>query len=299
MEKRGITLSRKLRSKVGKGDKTSFWTDAWLGETTLREQFPLIYQLVKEKKAKIQNYYKLSRNGRIWDWAWKRVPCTDEERQQMEDLKERLMQFQLSDDPDVWMWGNEGDQNFTVKSVRNSLANQLNINEVAEDFQWNKWAANKCCLFVWRALQGRIPTATQLRGRGVQIPSVICKLCGRADETPNHLLVSCCHANSVWEQIRSWVKITGTRKPETLKEVIEDINVCQWPKVKKKAVHAIVMLTAWVIWKNRNAKIFKDRCDAVYKLIEEIKGESYQWMRQRTKVQIESWEEWKLFTWCK
>ncbi|KAJ0599309.1 hypothetical protein HanIR_Chr03g0103421 [Helianthus annuus] len=101
MGKRGINLAKNLTSKVGKGDKTRFWIDVWLGEAPLREEFPLVYQLAKDKKAKIQNYYKLSSNGTLWDWAWTRTPCSDEEKQQMAELKDRLMRFRLSGESDV------------------------------------------------------------------------------------------------------------------------------------------------------------------------------------------------------
>ncbi|XP_022041224.1 uncharacterized protein LOC110943800 [Helianthus annuus] len=217
----------------------------------------------------------------------------------MEELKNRLMQFRLTSVSDKWVWKNDDKHEFTVKSVRCTLASQLNLNEDADSFMWNNWTTNKCSMFVWRAVQGRIPTTTQLRQRGMQISSIICKVCGREDETPDHVLVKCDYAKEVWEQIWNWVKISGAQKPDTIKEMIEAVNDFQWPKVKKKAVHAVFILTAWRIWKNRNTKVFKDRGEAAFKIIEDIKEESYQWMKQRTKIQIASWEEWKYFSWNK
>ncbi|KAF5755712.1 putative reverse transcriptase zinc-binding domain-containing protein [Helianthus annuus] len=154
-------------------------------------------------------------------------------------------------------------------------------------------------MFVWRAAQGKIPTATQLRRRGIQVPSAMCKLCDRSEETPDHLLVSCEYASLVWEQIRRWVKMADEAKPETIKDVLNSVEEYKGPKIKRKAIHAVFTLTLWCIWKNRNNNIFKQKSDEIHKLIGDIKEESFQWMKQRTKVQITSWDEWKFFTWCK
>ncbi|XP_035838151.1 uncharacterized protein LOC118485801 [Helianthus annuus] len=39
----------------------------------------------------------------------------------------------------------------------------------AYDFEWNRWTTNKSLMFVWRAMEEKIPTVTALRSRGMNI----------------------------------------------------------------------------------------------------------------------------------
>ncbi|XP_021991114.1 uncharacterized protein LOC110887857 [Helianthus annuus] len=297
LTKRGVDIEKSLISKIGIGDKTLFWADTWYGDKPLKEKFPLVYQLAKEKRAKVQESYTRLNGGVLWDWAWHRTPSTDNERQQMEELLGILNQVRLSEKSDYWIWNGEEIQDFSVKAVRSTLSRNINLNETADEFFWNNWATQKCSMFVWRAIKGKIPTATKLRERGVPVPSGTCRVCGNEEETPDHVLVKCKVVENVWEQVNMWVKVHTTVKPDTLGEVFGLLNECNWTKAKKKAVHAIFLLTTWVIWKNRNEKIFRSRVGEIYRMIEEIKEESYHWMKQRTKVRLESWENWLYFSW--
>ncbi|XP_022032725.1 uncharacterized protein LOC110933828 [Helianthus annuus] len=137
----------------------------------------------------------------------------------------------------------------------------------------------------------------QLRERGIPIPSGICKVCNREEETPNHALVKCRITEDVWDQVGVWVKAPTATKRKTLGEIFNSLNDYNWPKAKKKAVHAIFLLATWVIWKNRNEKVFRTTNGEVFKMIEEIKEESFQWMKYKTKVPPISWENWIYFSW--
>ncbi|KAJ0927502.1 hypothetical protein HanRHA438_Chr04g0183621 [Helianthus annuus] len=105
-------------------------------------------------------------------------------------------------------------------------------------------------------------------------------------------------AKGVWEQIGSWVKAPTIIQQEILGEIFNALEERSWPKKRKKAVHAIFLLTTWIIWKKRNEKVFQGRNGEVFKMIEEIKEESYQWMKHKSKVQLNSWESWVYFSWC-
>ncbi|KAJ0492571.1 putative reverse transcriptase zinc-binding domain-containing protein [Helianthus annuus] len=135
-------------------------------------------------------------------------------------------------------------------------------------------------MFVWKAVEGKIPTTTHLRSRGVAIPSVVCKVFGFSDETPKHVLRTCCLADLVWTQMCSWVKIPSNVKADTLKGLLCMVNDLPWSKEKKKAMHAVFLLTAWSIWQNRNTKVFKGISGSAHKLVEDIKDCSYKWMKQ-------------------
>ena len=55
---------------------------------------------------------------------------------------------------------------------------------------WKSWAPMKCKLFIWLATNNRRWTSDRLAKRGLPHPAA-CPLCDQADETIQHILVSC------------------------------------------------------------------------------------------------------------
>ncbi|KAJ0827312.1 putative reverse transcriptase zinc-binding domain-containing protein [Helianthus annuus] len=69
-----------------------------------------------------------------------------------------------------WKWKSRGKcVDFSVKQVRSDLEVCGQPNIQGQQFKWNKLAVPKVNFFVWRAINGNIPTATALATRGVQI----------------------------------------------------------------------------------------------------------------------------------
>ncbi|KAI7743279.1 hypothetical protein M8C21_006350 [Ambrosia artemisiifolia] len=72
--------------------------------------------------------------------------------------------------------------------VRSDLANQLDLNGAANAFKWNRIATPKVNLFAWRALDKKIPVATELVSRGVNLQTTMCRMCNVSDETSDQAL---------------------------------------------------------------------------------------------------------------
>ncbi|KAL4558636.1 hypothetical protein LXL04_036837 [Taraxacum kok-saghyz] len=62
-------------------------------------------------------------------------------------------------------------------------------------------------------------------------------------------------------------------------------------KKKKKTANAIVLVTLWKIWKARNEKTFNGRRTPPWRIIEEIKSQSYLWVKNRGRNMITNWGE--------
>ncbi|KAL8268218.1 hypothetical protein R6Q59_002016 [Mikania micrantha] len=81
---------RKLRSEVGNGQKTDFWTDHWIEGKLLCDEFPRIFKLAKVKKAKVCDYYYKIGNTVLWEWEWEINPSSQEEWGEIGILMELL-----------------------------------------------------------------------------------------------------------------------------------------------------------------------------------------------------------------
>jgi len=91
---------------------------------------------------------------------------------------------------------------------------------------WSKWTLPKAGAFAWIAIHKRILTSDRLKSLGITSPSR-CVLCGKAEETIDHLLLTCPFASNCWDWLRQklgWISALPDR--------IEDLFK-GWPKGQK------------------------------------------------------------------
>ncbi|KAJ0875002.1 putative reverse transcriptase zinc-binding domain-containing protein [Helianthus annuus] len=104
-----------------------------------------------------------------------------------------------SDKKDTWSWLSDNKKSdFSVKIVRHELEKSSANTSQNNIFNWNRIAVPKINHFVWRAMEGWIPTTTALARRSVNVGNERCPLCGIAEEDAYRLLVACSFARSVW-----------------------------------------------------------------------------------------------------
>jgi hypothetical protein len=103
---------------IGDGLGTHFWEDVWLGNISLANQYPILYNIVKTKNvlvADVLNQYPLNiRFNRLlvgdkWDdWV---------------HLVSRIMNVHLSNEPDRFKWHLTTTGLFSVKSMYADIMN--------------------------------------------------------------------------------------------------------------------------------------------------------------------------------
>ncbi|XP_022024531.1 uncharacterized protein LOC110924855 [Helianthus annuus] len=140
----------------------------------------------------------------------------------------------------------------------------------------------------------RLPTKRALALRSISVLDEMCVLCGDYVETSDHIFVSCHHAQTAWLYIASWCNLPpiiafGINDLLTLHEVSSG----SWKK--KKAIHAIVLVTIWSIWKMRNDAVFRQSVPNTMKMLDGIKSLAFLWVKNRLKELSLTWEDWSRF----
>ena len=109
---------RRVKFLVGNGMSTRFWEDTWLGEAPLALQYPTLYNIVQRKEEYVGTIFQTiplniqfrrALIGERWT-AWMH-------------LVRRLIDVQLSDQPDSPQWKLAKNGVFTVKSFYLDLIN--------------------------------------------------------------------------------------------------------------------------------------------------------------------------------
>ncbi|KAJ0927467.1 putative reverse transcriptase zinc-binding domain-containing protein [Helianthus annuus] len=203
-----VDVMRSIRGVLGNGEAILFWLDSWVSEAPLAVCFPALFALEKDKFCSVKDRVGTGANGVSWTWDWRRQPGDGLEFVEWQQLLSLMGDPLLAEHDDDWKWTLDGSGIYTVRSVKEALQN---IRYVRPDsvFRWNSWVPKKVEILSWRAEQDRVPTRAALGRRNINIPSLLCPICGTLPETDEHLFVSCGFAQSVWAVISQWCKQTN------------------------------------------------------------------------------------------
>ncbi|KAJ0899134.1 putative reverse transcriptase zinc-binding domain-containing protein [Helianthus annuus] len=157
-----------------------------------------------------------------------------------------------------------------------------------------RFSYKKVAIVAWRAEMERLPTKCALIHRNITVQNNLCALYGDYAETCEHIFVSCQLSQSVWQNIADWLKI-----PPIFAFAITDLldlhGVSANARKKKKALHAVILVTFWCLWKMRNEAVFKQASPNTTKIMDEIKTMAYLWVKNRSKMVELTWEKWCRF----
>uniref|UniRef100_A0A453NMY3 Reverse transcriptase zinc-binding domain-containing protein n=2 Tax=Aegilops tauschii subsp. strangulata TaxID=200361 RepID=A0A453NMY3_AEGTS len=131
----------------------------------------------------------------------------------------------------------------------------------------------------WRSSMDRCWTA-KCRTRHGLPHDPLCKLCCQELESLDHLLARCVFSRITWHEILSWCRLPIPTPSST------DAFFDWWCKTNnsspaslRKGVNSLIVLTAWSIWKHRNAAVFDNARPSNDDLARTIKDEARLWAR--------------------
>jgi hypothetical protein len=160
------------------------------------------------------------------------------------------------DDRFIWCWS--ASSSYSVPSAYGAmLVGQTQILGARE--LWKVKALNMCCFFLWLVLHGKNWTSECAWHHDLR-DDECCALCDQEAETMDHLLVACPYAREIWFKA---LRCCGWKGLATM----HHISFTDWwllmrngiPKQRRKAFDSFIVLCAWSIWLERNARVFDGR----------------------------------------
>ncbi|XP_071708422.1 uncharacterized protein [Rutidosis leptorrhynchoides] len=152
------------------------------------------------------------------------------------------------------------------------------------------WCRKKIEVFVWRTNKKRLPVLIELDKRGIDLHSVRCPLCDDDIESVNHSLILCKHAFDVWSKVFDWWGRGGIPFVN-VEDMFTDAGQTN-TRVGKSIWKAVIWVTSYLIWKNRNQKVFANKSWNTPMALNEIQIKSYQWIAKRCKAKSMDWHTW-------
>ncbi|WVZ85337.1 hypothetical protein U9M48_032277 [Paspalum notatum var. saurae] len=241
-------------SEVGNGKNTIFWTDKWVQGQSLAQLAPNLFGSITNK-AKRRTVFEAAT-----DLRWVQdirgaitVPVLAEFFKIWDLLSNLVLQPEI-EDTHRWQFSSSGV--YSTKSAYGGFfigAVQFGPWERI----WKTWAPGKCKFFMWLVAHNRCWTANRLAKRGLPHPER-CLLCDQAEETIDHLLISCVFARQAWYSILQQVGLQAlSPQPEngSFDEWWASANLGISDQIKK-GLNSVIVLGAWSIWNHRNRCVF-------------------------------------------
>ncbi|XP_076917464.1 uncharacterized protein LOC143577543 [Bidens hawaiensis] len=264
-----LNLTSLIKGVLGMGDKTRFWIDLWLTPVPLREVFPNLFLIVKDKVCLTQSCFEVVDGNIVWKWRWKRSSLNQNETNELSVSLNMLQLVIVNNTPDRWIWDNDLAGVFTVASMKQILLKNSNM-PVPFTIKWNSWVPIKVNILAWKAEMDRLPTYVALVKRNVDVGST-CRLCGDYEETCDHLLTSCYFAMLIWQFVSNWCNIPPIFA-FSVRDLLTFHEYCNLGLKKNKVLYGVILTACWCIWKTRNEMIFQNKTANISKTMKDIKS---------------------------
>ena len=185
------------------------------------------------------------------------------------------------DSSDRWQWEPDIHDGYTVSGVYQLLTNQDNgSSDVLGDLVWHKQVPLKVSILAWRLLQDRLPTETNLVRRGILHQDAAKCVAGcDHDETASHLFLHCVEFCSLWQYITQWLGVAGAVPSNLNDQLIQFIHCTSHSKKWKSFLQLIWLLCVWLVWNERNQRLFNNTQTPIIQLLEKVKFHSYWWLK--------------------
>lgn len=119
-----------------------------------------------------------------------------------------------------------------------------------------------------------------------------CPLYDQAEETIQHILISCSFSRTVWYQILSKVGLQQFTPGQ------DDLLLQEWwrtseaasPGHKRAGYNTAVLLVSWWFWKHRNTCVFEHLPPSVDRIVQDITNDANMWCLAGAKGLRSVWQ---------
>ncbi|XP_071727011.1 uncharacterized protein [Rutidosis leptorrhynchoides] len=197
-----------------------------------------------------------------------------------------------SDKDDTWTWQFGHNGVFSTKTLASIIDSKLlSIGPNSFESLRNKLVPKKVEIFIWRLRKRRLPILPELDKRGIDLHSVLCPLCNDETESLDHVFFLCKHVYDIWVKFYNWWGFGSVTNLSTSEAFLGNSTHIS-TDIEKKIWQAVEWVCAYLIWKNRNQRVFKNKSWNPPVALNEIQVKSYQLIAKRIKKKNIEWHLW-------
>ena len=271
-------FNNSITVQIGNGQQSFFWTDKWINGHSIQDiALALLKAITPQTRRKRTVAQGLPNNAWAQDITGALTVQVLIDYLLIWDLI-RQGGFTLSnDEPDTFRWKWTSDGKFTTASAYNAFFVGQHALPGAKQLRGTK-APGRCKFFLWLAMHDCCWTAARRKRHNLQ-DNDACNLCDQQPEEISHLLLSCVFARETWFLVLRRCNLQQlTPQPASL-DFFEWWSHCrkQIAKELRKGFDSLVVLVGWLLWKERNQRVFQRNSMMVRELVSLILDEAMIW----------------------
>jgi hypothetical protein len=270
------------RFSVGDGRATFFWRDRWISGYSAEELAPGVFAKVTTRRKNTRLVAE-ALDGDAW--------IDDISGEMMAELWSQCLRLweavetveRVATRPAHIVWKGAASGGYSAKSTYEMLCHG-SVRWSMSRPVWGSFAPMKCKIFAWLALKYRLWTSDRRARHGLQEIPDACYTCLQEEDNVDHLLVMCPYARQVWCRVLHSAELQLADPGFTG-------NLERWwtearkrlRRVDRKHFDTMVISTAWTIWRQRNARAFRNDREqkTVEQTVNQIRDDFHLWERAR------------------
>jgi len=151
----------------------------------------------------------------------------------------------------------------------------------------------KVSVFAWRLIRDRLPTKTNLIARRMLAADMsLCVAgCGHP-ETEQDLFLLCNTFGSLWHMVRDWIGCYGVDTDNISNHFLQFIHLTGGGNARHSFMQLLWLLPAWVVWNERNNRLFNDVITPIPGLLDKVKMLSLGWLKAKKATFVHGTQQW-------
>ena len=97
-------------------------------------------------------------------------------------------------------------------------------------------------------------------------------------EGVNHLFLSCPYFGALWPLVRAWLGV-GVESQFISDHFLQFINYAGGLRSRHSFFHLIWLLCVWVLWNERNDRVFRNKQSSLPHMLDKVKSYSFWWLK--------------------
>jgi len=148
-------------------------------------------------------------------------------------------------------------------------------------------------IIAWCLLKDRLPTIVNLLRRGIiQADEVRCVAGCGFEESASHMFLHCEVFGSLWQYIKTWIGVSDVDSHSISENFLQFMHYTGHSKVQRSFLQLVWLLCVWLIWSERNNRVFNNIETPIIQLLDQVKFHSLWWLKAHNVMFVHGSQRW-------
>jgi hypothetical protein len=142
-------------------------------------------------------------------------------------------------------------------------------------------------------MRDRLSTKTNLVACGIiSTEAHFCVSDCGGGESARHLFLTCSTFGFLWALVRSWIGFSATDTHILPDHFVQFTYSAGGLRARRSFLQLILLACVWIVWNERNHRLFRNAASLVPHLLDKIKMLSFRWLKTMNVTLISNYRSW-------